>query len=54
MKEVAPALPFHAVRGLGNLLRHEYDRIDLQLLFTTVKDRLPELRTACARALEMG
>jgi uncharacterized protein with HEPN domain len=54
MKEVAPALPFHADRGLGNLLRHEYDRIDLQLLFTTVKDRLPELRTACARALEMG
>jgi uncharacterized protein with HEPN domain len=23
MKEIAPSLPFHAVRGLGNMLRHE-------------------------------
>jgi len=51
MKEIAPDLPFHAVRGLGNMLRHEYDRIDFQLLYVTVKDRLPDLRAACERAL---
>ena len=51
MEEIAPTLPFHAVRGLGNMLRHEYDRIDLRLLFVTVKDRLPELKVACEQAL---
>jgi uncharacterized protein with HEPN domain len=51
MKEIAPALPFHAVRGLGNMLRHEYDRIDLLLLFVTVKHRLPELKADCERSL---
>jgi uncharacterized protein with HEPN domain len=39
------------VRGLENMLRHEYDRIDLLLLFVTVKHRLPELKADCERSL---
>jgi uncharacterized protein with HEPN domain len=49
---IAPALPVHAVRGLGNALRHDYDCLTLRTIYTTVKDSLPDLRTACIRALE--
>lgn len=51
MAEIAPSLPVHAVRGLGNALRHDYDRIDLRTIFTTVTDSLPALREECGTAL---
>lgn len=51
MAAIAPELPAHAVRGLGNMLRHEYDRIDLRTIYTTVCESLPRLREDCVRAL---
>lgn len=51
MRSVAPDLPVEAVRGLGNILRHEYDRIDVPTIYATIRDRLPGLREDCARAL---
>lgn len=51
MAVIAPDLPVDAVRGLGNVLRHEYDRIDLAFLFATISNRLPPLRAACIAAL---
>jgi uncharacterized protein with HEPN domain len=51
MGEIAPSLPVSAVRGLGNLLRHDYDRVSLPAIYATVTDRLPELRRDCERAL---
>jgi uncharacterized protein with HEPN domain len=52
MRRAAPELPFEQVRGLGNVLRHAYDVIDLEIVWRTVKERLPALRAACAAALE--
>jgi uncharacterized protein with HEPN domain len=54
MGEIAPHLPFHALRGLGNSLRHEYDRIDDQTVYDTINDELPRLSEACRAALEAG
>jgi uncharacterized protein with HEPN domain len=51
MAEISPDLPVAAVRGLGNLLRHDYDRVSLEIIYATVTDRLPSLRTSCAEAL---
>lgn len=51
MSVIAPHIPAQAVRGLGNMLRHEYDAIDLRSLFNTVTDDLPVLRDACVAAL---
>lgn len=51
MLAIAPELPVEAVRGLGNILRHEYDRIDLPTIHATITDRLPGLREACVNAL---
>lgn len=52
MAKIAPDLPSQAVRGLGNILRHEYHRIDLKVVWETVTERLPGLRADCLRALD--
>lgn len=51
MGVIAPGVPVEAVRGLGNMLRHEYDAIDLRTIFNTVMVDLPPLREACQAAL---
>jgi uncharacterized protein with HEPN domain len=42
---------WHDIRGIGNWLRHQYDRIDLEIVWNTVTDHLPELKRAAASAL---
>jgi uncharacterized protein with HEPN domain len=49
--ELAPNQPWGDIRGLGNRLRHAYDRIDLDILWNTVRDRLPSLKADVERAL---
>ena len=34
------------IAGIGNVLRHEYQRIDAQIVWKAVKDDLPPLKTA--------
>jgi uncharacterized protein with HEPN domain len=51
MAQISPHTPVDAVRGLGNILRHDYDQIDLGVIFLTIRESLPELRTDCLRAL---
>jgi uncharacterized protein with HEPN domain len=48
---LAPNQPWGDIRGLGNRLRHAYDRIDLEILWNTIRDRLPSLRADAERAL---
>ncbi len=52
MRAIAPDLPVHEIRGFGNILRHEYDAIDLRSLFNTVINDLPGLKSACRMALD--
>ena len=49
--ELAPSQPWADIRGLGNRLRHAYDRIDLDILWNTVRDRLPSLKADAQQAL---
>ena len=51
MAEISPQTPVDAVRGLGNMLRHDYDNVDLRTIWLTVRESLPELRADCLRAL---
>ena len=53
MAEISPTTPVDAVRGLGNMLRHDYDGVDLGIIWRTVRESLPELRTDCLRLLEI-
>jgi len=51
MAAISPRTPVDAVRGLGNKLRHDYDRVDLPTIWRTVRESLPELREDCLRGL---
>jgi uncharacterized protein with HEPN domain len=48
---LCPGLPWRNIRGIGNWLRHQYDRIDVEAIWRTVIDDLPPLESAIARAL---
>ena len=51
MAQISPRTPVEAVRGLGNLLRHDYDGVDLGTIWRTVTAILPELKADCAGVL---
>lgn len=51
-RRIAPGPDWEGFRGMGNLLRHAYHRIDDQIVWNTVKDELPPLREILLKALE--
>ena len=51
MKEARPEVPWQKIHALGNLLRHEYRRIDPEILWSIVTDQLPVLDDAAAALL---
>lgn len=46
-----PEMPWSAIRGFGNHLRHSYDEMDLNAVERAVAD-IDRLDAACARAIE--
>lgn len=48
-----PGLPWRDIRGIGNQLRHAYERIDLDTIWSAVTDDLPPLKAAISRALTL-
>jgi uncharacterized protein with HEPN domain len=52
MKDSQPAVPWQKIHGLGNLLRHEYRRIDPEVLWSIVTEHLDALDRAAAALLE--
>ena len=50
-ERLCPGLPWHNIRGIGNWLRHRYDRVDVETVWNTVIDDLPVLRAGVLRAL---
>jgi uncharacterized protein with HEPN domain len=49
---LCPGLPWHNIRGIGNWLRHQYERVDVQTVWDTVRDDLPPLARAMIAAIE--
>jgi uncharacterized protein with HEPN domain len=47
-----PEIPWPKVRALGNLLRHEYDTVDIFRVWLMVEDDLPSLKAAASTAME--
>jgi len=46
-----PTTPWHAIIGIGNVLRHEYQRIDDRRLWEVVTVHLPQLHGVISRML---
>ena len=49
--KLAPNQPWADIRGMGNRLRHAYDRIDLEIVWNTDQHRLPSLKADASQAL---
>jgi uncharacterized protein with HEPN domain len=48
---LCPGVDWKGFRGMGNVLRHGYHRIDDKIVWDTVKDELPPVKAAVLRAL---
>lgn len=48
---LCPGVPWRDIRGIGNWLRHQYDRVEVETVWNTIQDDLPPLRSAVERAL---
>jgi uncharacterized protein with HEPN domain len=51
-EELCPGPPWRDIRGIGNWLRHQYDRIDLETVWRTATSDLPLLKTKVSAALQ--
>ena len=49
IEEREPDIPWRSIRGLGNVLRHQYDVVDDQVIREIVERDLGALRDACVR-----
>ena len=47
MEERQPQVSWRGIRGLGNVLRHEYDAVDDSTIARIVEQELGPLRQAC-------
>ena len=48
--ELMPDQPWNDIRGMGNRMRHAYDRISVAVLWGTARQDLPELAADARRA----
>jgi uncharacterized protein with HEPN domain len=46
-----PELPFGAAYGMRNVLAHGYFRVDLEIVWRTIREDLPELKTQVERVV---
>jgi uncharacterized protein with HEPN domain len=51
LRDQAPEIPWTAIIGLGNVLRHDYQHIDDHRLWDVATVHLPQLRPAVMRML---
>ncbi len=49
--DLMPRQPWGDIRGMGNRLRHAYDRISLDVIWNAVRHDLPGLAADARRAL---
>jgi uncharacterized protein with HEPN domain len=50
--EAHPGIDWKGYRGMGNFLRHSYDRVSDEIVWNTAKDDLPVLRRIVEKELE--
>ena len=49
---LAPTIPWAKIRSMRNVVAHDYAGVDSDIVWTTVRERLPELRAAVTSMLE--
>ncbi len=52
-EKLCPGPPWRNIRGMGNWLRHQYDKVDVETVWNTVQNDLPQLRASVERVLKL-
>jgi uncharacterized protein with HEPN domain len=52
LKDAHPNVPWQKIHGLGNMLRHEYRRIDPSIIWSVITEQLDGLDQAVAAMLD--
>lgn len=42
--EKYPSIPWRSIKGMRNRIVHDYENVDLSVLWATIKESLPELK----------
>jgi uncharacterized protein len=50
-RELEPGIPWGTIKGMRNLLAHQYFSVDEALVWTTVDEHVPALKAAVVRLL---
>jgi uncharacterized protein with HEPN domain len=50
--EIQPQIAWSDIRSIGNIIRHEYHRVDPAVIWTVVSDDLPVLKSAVQKLLK--
>ena len=45
-------VPWQKIKGMRNITAHHYGKIDTNILFTTISERIPELHIYCENLLQ--
>jgi uncharacterized protein with HEPN domain len=53
-KTLTPGIPWRQIAAIGNLLRHEYQRVDSSATWNIVTEHLPGLAQAVDRLIEIA
>lgn len=49
--EVYDEIPWFAIKGMRNLHAHDYENVDLEIVWNTLMDEIPELREKILKKL---
>ncbi len=50
--QLLPDQDWDAMRGFGNVLRHDYDEVSEKMVWDIARDYLPELKADCSKAIQ--
>jgi uncharacterized protein with HEPN domain len=49
-----PAIEWRKVAGIGNILRHDYQRVSMSILWDVIVNHLPSLHRVCTQELKVA
>lgn len=46
-----PNIPWRVIKAMRNLFAHDYERVDNEMVWSTLKENIPELKENCLQIL---
>ena len=53
LRATEPDIPWRQIESIGNILRHAYDQVNMEILWSTAHDDIPVFKEAIERIFEL-